>query len=185
MWLRTQLLRKRVPLCVLSSCFFTFCQLFVMIWRLVQIQYSFSYCQFKFLVSHRSVAVVGKPSFCLQAKTWFAKVNMRQKELELTVGKGVLNLYKSPNHHKKLAEGEKLEKSTQRGTVPCNSCVPSHILFSFIFLPFTFLILLFIFSATVSACLRKNANKQKQWLKKWTIGLKMRTVERQMRTECE
>ena len=156
-------MRKRVPLCVLSSCFFTFSQLFVMIWRLVQIQYSFSYCQFKFLVSHVDF---GKPSFCLQAKTWFAKVNMRQKELELTVGKGVLNLYTSPNHHKKLAEGEKLEKSTQRGTVPCNSCVPSHILFSFIFLPFTFLILLFIFSATVSACLRKDANKQKQWLKK-------------------
>ena len=122
-----------------------------------------SHCQFKFLLSHVDF---GKPSFCLQAKTWFAKVNMRQKELKLTVGKRVLNLYKSPNHHKKLAEGEKLEKSTQRGTVLCNSCVPSHILFSFIFLPFTFLILLFIFSATVSACLRKDANKQKQWLKK-------------------
>ena len=108
---------------------------------------------------------------------------MRQKELELIVGKWVLNLYKSPNHHKKLAEGEKLEKSTQRGTVPCNSCVPSRILFSFIFLPFTILILLFVFSATVSACLRLCANKQKQWLKKWTIWLKMRTVERQMRTE--
>ena len=133
---------RKVPPCVLSSCFFTFSQLFVMIWRLVQIQYSFSHSQFKFLVSHVDF---GKPSFCLQAKTWFAKVNMRQKELELTVGKGVLNLYKSTNYHKKLAEWEKLEKSTQIGTVPCNSCVPSHILFSFIFLPFTFLILLFIF----------------------------------------
>ena len=127
-----------------------------MIWRLVEIQYSFSHCQFKFLVSHVDF---GKPSFCLQAKTWFAKVNMRQEELELKVGKGVLNLYKSPNHHRKLAEGEKLEKSTQRGTVPCNSCVPSHILFSFIFLPFTFLILLFIF---FSHCFCLFAQRRKQ-----------------------
>ena len=143
---------------MLSSCFFTFRQLFVMICRLVQIQYSFSHCQFKFLVSYVDF---GKPSFCLQAKTWFAKVNMRQKELELTVGKRVLSLYKSPNHHKKLAEGEKLEKSPQRGTVPCKSCVPSHILFSFIFLPFTILIPLFIFLATVFACLRKTKASRK------------------------
>ena len=47
-----------------------------------------------------------------------------------------------------------------------SSCVLTHILFSFFFLPFTFLILLFIFSATVSDCLRQDANKQKQWLKK-------------------
>ena len=143
--------------------FFPFSQLFVMIWRLVQFQYSFSYCQFKFLVSRVDF---GKPRFCLQTKTWFAKVNTRHKELELTVGKGVLNLYKSPNHHKKLTEVEKQEKSTQRGTVLCNSCVLSHILFSFFFLLFIFLILLFIFSATVSACLRKDSSKQKQWLKK-------------------
>ena len=83
-----------------------------MTWRLVQIQYSFSHCQFKFLLSHVDF---GKPCFCLQAETWFAKVNMRHKELELTVGKGVLNLYKSPNHHKKLAEGEKTRrKHTER-----------------------------------------------------------------------
>ena len=149
-------------LCALFM-FFPFSQLFVMIWRLVQIQCSYSHCQFKFLESHVDF---GKPCFCLQAKTWFAKVNTRQKELELTVEKGVLKLYKSPNHHKKLAEGEKQEKSKQRGTVPCNSCVLSHILFSFLFLPFTFLIFLFIFLATVSACLRLCANKQKQWLKK-------------------
>ena len=66
-----------------------------------------------------------------------------------------------------------------------SSCVLTHILFSFFFLPFTFLILLFIFSATVSDCLRKDANKQKQWLKKWTMGLQMWTVERKMRTECD
>ena len=126
-----------------------------MIWRLVQIQYSFSHCQFKFLVSHVDF---GKPSFCLQSKTWFAKVKMRHKELELTVGKGVLNMYKSPNHPKKLAEGEN-KKKTHRGTVPCNTSVLSHIVFSFLFLPFTCLILLLIFSATASACLRKGASK--------------------------
>ena len=35
------------------------------------------------------------------------------------------------------------------------------------------------------ACLRFCANKQKKWLKRWTIGLKMCTVERKMRTDCE
>ena len=35
------------------------------------------------------------------------------------------------------------------------------------------------------ACLRFCANKQKKWLKRWTIGLTMCTVERKMRTECE
>ena len=134
-----------------------------MIWRLVQIQYSFSHCQFMFLLSHVDF---GKPCFCLQAETWFAKINMRHKELELTVGKGVLNLYKSPNHHKKLAEGEKTRRKHTGRNLPCHSCVLSHILFSFFFLPFTCLILLFIFSATVSACLRLCANKKKQWLNK-------------------
>ena len=142
--------------------FFPFNQLFVMIWTLVQSQYSFSHCQLKFLVSHVDF---GKTSFCLQSKTLFAKVKVRYKELKLTVGKGVLNMYKSPNHNKKMAEREKQEKNIQRGTVPCNTCVPSHILVSFFVLPFTFLLISFIFSPTVSACLRKDASKQKQWLK--------------------
>ena len=151
-------MRKRVPLCVLF-CFFPFSRHLVMIWRLVQIQYSLSYGQFKFLVSPVDF---GKPGFRFQAKTWFAKINQRHKELELTVAKGVQNLYKLPNHHKKVTAGK--NKKEHRVTVPCKSCVLSHILFSFLFLPFTFLILLLIFSAAVSACLRKDARKQKQWL---------------------
>ena len=149
--------RNSPSLCVFFL-FFPFRKLFVISWRLVQIKYCFSHCQFKFLESHVDF---GKPCFCLQAKPWFAKVNTRHKELELTVGKGVLNLYKSPNHHKKLTEVEKQEKSTQRGTVLCNSCVLSHILFSFFFLPFTFLIFSFIFSATVFACLRRDRRDKK------------------------
>ena len=35
------------------------------------------------------------------------------------------------------------------------------------------------------ACLRFCVNKQKKWLKRWTMGLKMCTVERKMRTDCE
>ena len=43
-------------------------------------------------------------------------------------GKGTENLYKPPNHNKKVA-AEKKHKSTQRGTVSCNSCVFTHNLF--------------------------------------------------------
>ena len=142
--------------------FFSFSHLFVIIWWLVQILFSFSHYQCKFLVSPVDF---GKPSFCFQAKTWFDKINWRDKELALTVRKGVQNLCKSRSHHKKLAEGKKTKK-TPRRTLSCNRCVLSHILFSFFFLSFTLLILLFIFPATVSAYLRLCANKEKQWLKK-------------------
>ena len=181
MWLRTQLLQGTVPLGALFFVFFSFSHLFVMIWWLVQILYSFSPCQCKFLVSRVDF---GKPSFCFQAKTWFAKINRRDKELALTIEKEYRICASLQVITKSWLKGKKT-KSTSRGTLSCNRYVLSHILFSIFFLSFTFLILLFIFPATVSACLRLCANKQKPWLKKWAIGLKMWTVETKMRAECD
>ena len=92
-------------------------------------------------------------------------------------------MYKSTNHHKKLTDLKKPNKA-QRGTVDCNNCALSHILFSIYFLPFTFLTLFFIFAAVTSACLRLCANKWKQRPKNET-RINNLNVDRKMRTESD
>ena len=116
------------------------------------------YYQFKFPVSPLDF---DKPCFYMQAKTWFVKIKWRHRELELIV-KREQRICKSPQTiTKRCLQEKKTQKSTQRGTVSCNSCVFTHILFSLLFLLYKFLIQKLICSVTFSACLRKNANKQK------------------------
>ena len=69
----------------------------------------FSHCQFKFLVSQVDF---GKPYSGLKAETWFAKINLRHKELALTVGKNQ-SMYKSQNHHKRWLKGKNKKKHTE------------------------------------------------------------------------
>ena len=178
-WIRTQLLQEN-SIFVCPFLFFYFSHFFVMIWWLLQILYSFSYSQFKFLVSEVDFS---KPCSCLKAKTWFVKINWRAKELALTVGKGLKNFYKSTDHHKKVTDLKKPHKA-QRGTVHCNNFAHSHILFSIYFLTFTFLTLLFIFAAITFACLRLCANRWKQRLKNET-RINNLNAEWKMRTESD
>ena len=74
----------------------------------------------------------------------------------------------------------KIRKNTQRWTLSFKSWGLGHIVISFFLLPFTFLILLLIFQPLFVLFCAKHKEAETV-ADKWTIGLKMWTVERKMK----
>ena len=149
MWLGTQLLQGTVPLCVLFSSFSPSANFLWWFGDLYKFSTHFptvsssSFCLLLTLANH---VFACKQKHGLPKSTWDTRNLNWHWEKEYWICTSLQIITKS------WLKVKKQEESTQGGTFP--AIVAFSVTFcSHFFLPFTFLIILFIFSATLSACL--------------------------------